>query len=436
MSAIQALADTLSSSNVIANHPGGVRVAGDLYPQNASVTNEVGKRSNYYGRLRISANSLSGGSQITFQIPPASLVGCCLLNGYVSVPQYVYANSAWMYDMIDSVQYSLGGSSSVNNISLSGKSNFDLVMASCASKEKRNNLMKTSIQGVASNYYGSAVIWLPWSAPNLSSVFPYDTASLKSNIQITIQLKPFWKVFNGITGQSPTLPTSFNSLNMSCFQSDVVNPALSIGYQMQQNPSQDYKFPFHLSQTFQTTQAVVPGTPFTVQLSSLPAGILEAIVVSISPLSSVGVIAGTTAARSLVSYTLSSYSLLFNGQTLIDVQSDPEFLTYSNILMNEGDGLEYTVGTQLAYGAGTQSNFNCRCYILPMSRDIQRSLNDNYHENTPSFGGSLLNFVGNVSTLQPDGVTSSPSEVYQFNFTYLFSSIIDNQMFTTSIISN
>ena len=435
----------LGSKRVLEEHPGAVSLGQELYPQQKSVSSELIQTFNTYGRLVVAANSLQGNSTVSFQIPPASILGPCVLNASVTTNLNVCASSAWLYDLISSVSYSLGGSSSINNISISGVSHRDMILTTCNNESKRNKLFRreNGISGTADSetHYGSVVLALPWSNLDLSSVFPYDTNTLASNITINIVFKPFYKVFYHATGfPGAVLPTAFSSLNLKAFQTDILNSALSLGNAMRNNPMQEYRVPFHLAQTFETTVSITPGNPFDVSLSSLPSGMLEMILVSLRPQAYVGVIAGNVQARP-ESTMLSSYSLLHNGQTIIDVSSEVEHDTFGSTLYNEGDGFDYQLYNIAPYGVtgGGLGPFYTKIYALPLCRNMYSELAEKRHEHVSSYGGSILQFRGTVRPYTGNSGSSNeanPTGIYDVTFTYLFSALIDNKQRTTSIILN
>lgn len=431
----QEVGSLLSMNPVQLAHPGRSIVATGLYaqPQNSSVN--IVPELNTIGRLKISSNSLSFGSSSQFQIPPQSLNSQQFLHGEVVCARYVQATSEWLLDAIEQIQYQVSGNSSINNVTLSGESHRDLIMASVESEEKRlkmfplNQVIDTNAAGAT--FSATIPLYLPWSAPDREGAFPFDTSTLSSNIVVTIRWRPAYRVFYGTSGQTPTLPTAFSSLYLKSFQTDLLNGAFAIARAQSMDPSLTYSIPTYLCQSYTTDVSITTGSPTTISLSSLPAGQLVAILCSCIPTSYKGVSAGTTAAF-WYSPVFSYSELLHNGQQLYVAESENE-IRCINALCKKGGGYDYQVRAS-PYIYATPTDRSSFVMVMPMVYDLEQALEGKRHQAVPSYGGSVLQHTVTIPVTGSTGITYPSGENYTFNYTFVFNALLEVQNKVTSMV--
>jgi len=425
----QEVGSLLSSHPVQLSHPGRSIVGTGLYAQPANASVNIVPELNTIGRLKISSNSLSFGSSTQFQVPPQSLNSQFFLHGEVAYNRYVHAPSTWLLDMIDQVIYQISGNSSINNVTLDGKSHRDLILAAVEGEEKRLKMFPLAgvVDGNAASGTASATIpiYLPWSAPDRDGAFPIDTSTLSSNIVITIRWKQGYQVFCGENGQTPTLPSAFTSLYLKAFQCDLLNGAFAISRAQAMDPSLTYNIPTYLCQSYVVDVAITAGTASTVSLSSLPAGQLVAILCSATPASWKGVAAGTTLIQPQ-SATFAYSELLHNGQQLYVAESTNE-IKCINALCKTGGSYDYQVRFASAYAYSANADYASFVMVMPLVYDLQQALEDKHHQSVPSYGGSVLQH-----TVRFD--SPMPTATYTLTYTFIFNSVLEIVNKVTSMV--
>jgi hypothetical protein len=425
----QEVGSLLSAHPVTLSHPGRSVIGTGLYAQPANASVNIVPELNTIGRLKISSNSLSFGSSTQFQIPPQSLNSQLFIHGEVAYNRYVHAPSTWLLDMIDQVIYQVSGNSSINNVTLDGKSHRDLILASVEGQEKRDKLFPVTgvVDGNAAAGTARATIplFLPWSAPDREGAFPIDTSTLSSNIVITIRWRQGYQVFCGENGQTPTLPSAFGSLYLKAFQCDLLNGAFAISRAQSMDPSLTYNIPTYLCQSYTVDQSITAGSNTTISLSSLPQGQLVAILCSATPASWKGVSAGTTLIQPQTA-TFAYSELLHNGQQLYVGESTDE-IKCINALCKKGGSYDYSVRYATAYAYSANSDREVFVLVMPLVYNLEEALEHKRHQSTPSYGGSVLQHIIRFDS-------PMPSETYTLTYTFIFNAILEIQNKVTSMV--
>jgi hypothetical protein len=421
----QQVAQLLSSAPLALANPGQSVALTKLYPTTDEAKLDVVPVKATYGRTRISSNSLSLASSSQFQIPPQSIVSTIMLCASVAYNRYVFASSLWLLDAIASISYQISGMSTVAQVQISGDTHKDMIMCAMSGKYKRDQFFANSyINGNAAGGTATMAVplFLPFSGPQDDAYWSLDSSTLRSNIIITIQWKAGYQIFNGISGQSPTIPSAFSSLYLSCEMEDITVSPFKVSQALQANPSDSYNIPFKYCQTYSVPTSVTPGTPFSVALSALPAGQLIGVVVSARPQASYGVAAAT----SLINpegLIWSYCRLMHNGEVLVQWDSEQEKFAYQNYFSEDGGGYQYTIQNMASYSSATATSWLGESLYLPLNHSPDKVLTEPYTQACLNYGGSVLNFDGTIRALGGDAATNNPSGTYVLTFTYIFNSM-------------
>jgi hypothetical protein len=427
------LSGILSSKLVLLSDPGQSLIASHLYANPESTKLDVVPTLNTRGRLQISTNSMSLGATSTFQIPPGSFLGQCWLVATLDVNRYVHACRGWLLQQIEQVTYQISGASAINNVQMTGESHYDLVMAACRTKEKRDAIISAAgdyINGTAAAIAGNQAacpVFLPWSTPDITGTFPYDTSTLASNIIVEIK----WKsgnngAFMGESAQSPVMPTAFTSLSLKAMQTDIQgSSAFRVSSAMLQNPSMVYADPIFLTQSFTTNQTVTSGTEGNVTLSALPTGQLVGIMCRVSPAAWQGVSGNQNVVRG-VGALFNKFNLRYNGQDLVkyDYKKEQQLV---DIMMSEGNGYRYSGSSMTAIATATELAYDGGVNFFPLYFDPEGAFNLKHREHVPNYGGSTLEMIYRIDDYALSAAACT------FTFTYIFNAVIENQNRVTSV---
>jgi hypothetical protein len=430
-----------STSSFISNHPNPVQLGGDLYSSDAHTRAvfELVKRQTYHGRYKTSANSLVFGGTSSFYIQPGTIVNQVYLVARVTYPQWTRAPDLWLLNAIDRLEIQVGGASSIQSLQLNGVQHFMAVMA-MSSSDKRNALSLACpyIDGtVAGGTQTVAIpIVLPWSSPELEGAFALDTSTLNSQIVVNIRWKQSFNVFSGQTGHAITVPAAFDELYMRLNQVELLDSSFAMRNELVSDPNAHYGVPALYLQSFEAKKTFTAATETMVDLSSIPSGMLQAIVVGVTTDGWQGSF-GTLTWINPFPVLLSTMRLLFNGQELFRFDYENEGALVEILKDNQGNG-RYYYSNFISAAANPFSTagglFYGTNYIIPFSNEISQVLRGQKHENTPSFSGSTLQLGLTVAANQPYSTSYIAGGVvantlagagYTVNILYIFNSVID-----------
>lgn len=430
-----------STSSFIANHPSPVQLGGDIYSSDAHTRSvfELVKRQTYHGRYKSSANSLSFGASSSFYIQPGTIVNQVYLVGKVTFPRYTRAPDMWLLNAIDRMEIQISGSSSIQSLQISGAAHFMAVMA-MSTPEKRNAIARACpfIDGNAAGGSQTVAIplVLPWSSPELEGAFALDTSTINSQIVINIRWKQSYNVFCGDATNAITVPASFDELYMRLVQVEFLDSSFAMRNELVADPDTHYGVPSLYLQSYEQKKTFTSGVETSLDLTSIPSGMLQAIVVGVTTDGWQGS-SGTQTLLHPFPVNLSKIRLLFNGQELFRYDYENEGLLLELLKDNQGNGTyvykDYKATTAGAFSA-QGGQFTGVNYIIPFSNEISQVLRNQKHENTPSFSGSSLQLFLTVADNQYYDTTFVASTAlantlagatYTVNTLYILNSVID-----------
>lgn len=434
----------LLESKLFLNHPGQGGIASDIYssPHNAEL--DLLKRKVYTGRYKLSSNSLTIPSTSTFTLSPGTVLSQVWVVCSIVFPQHARAPDGWFLKAIDRLELSLSGNSSIQSLQISGESHFQQVMATCASQEKRNSILQASpafnLTGGGATLNGAMPLNLFFSSPEMQGTFALDSSTLQSQIQISIRWKPAYQWLSGSTGNAITVPTAFADLYMRCNQVEFSqgHPMLEL---QSKNPDAIYTIPSLYFQSFDTTATLTHGSETSISLSTIPAGNLQAILLTATPSTEVG-IASTLQYVNNHSIEFANLRLLFNGQEIYRVEDELEEKLVSCLKADDDSGFDYKyLNTVSVAAAATNGYYTSRVHVIPFSNEISQVLHERRHEHTTSFQGSTLDLYFTPSatrSYETDVITrttqASPTAVtYNVTVTYVIASLVEIDKRTTSL---
>lgn len=428
----------LSSSKLLLNAPSQALLGSDLYSSVHNSQIELSKRNTYQGRYKNSANSLRLGAVSSFYLQPGTICQQAYVSGSLVMPQHARSSDGWMLNAIASLEIIVAGSSSIQSLRISGRTHFDMIMLSCSSREKRNEVLQCSpafnLTAAGATIVGACPIYLPWSSPELAGCFAFDTSTIKSQIIINVTWKPAYFWASGSTGNPVTFPDSFSDLYLR-LNNQVELETQFLAQSMMRNAALNYSIPGLYCQSFQTPVTLTAGVETQVALTSMPSGMLQAIALSIVPSTWEGSAdTVSTYANSLIGGVLSSVRMLFNGQELVRWDNDNEGALQA-CLKNDNASSQYDIlNTASVAAAATNVLYNNRVILLPFANEISKVLRSRRMEHTGIYSGSTLQVF---MTLSSQGLPYQTSPIarafqtlptgisYNCNFTFICASLIE-----------
>lgn len=461
----QTLNDVLSTSKIFLNYPSKTSLGDDLYSSVQRSEIQVSKRRRFTGKIKVSSNSLSLQGVSTFQLDPGVILGKCYIYGKATFPQHSYGPDGWAWPLIKSVEFKCSGSSSIQNLKVSGRSMFDMIMATTNSKDKRDLLIKTggrqfhNSSGAASHDF-CIPIYMLFSSADSSNTFPFDSATIRSQLAFSLEWEPMYTSVTGtVTYVAPpgpdvnhavVLPTSFDELFLRVHNSVELEDKY-LANAMAKAPWSVYSLPALYYQTYQT-QCTINSLSDEIQISltSFPIGMLQCIIFSLIPQAWVGDSTTLTWTHNVLSANLSSLRVLYNGQVLYEVNSQTEN-ELVNCLQDDGGSCvldQTSSNSTYEYAnpatAGLEyNNYQSMLNIIPLGNEISNILRGKCHENLPSYSGSTIQIFFKVSSLgqvyqsgnfeQFPFHLAQPTGVYNLNFTYVLAALVETQNGTMSL---
>lgn len=311
--------EILTNKKVLLASPG--YKLNDAYYSNADSTVSLAETTYSTGRFAYSLQSSTFGSSSSIIIPNSSLIGEVYL--HAELPQCtgtLKLNRNFLIDAIASVSF-LFGSSNVPQLTMSGQSLFQVLMAQCETPEKRNAILEYAGKAADSSTntnWADVVIPLPFSdVSGLCPKKPFDSNVLSNNIIIQINWNQANAIYQGIGVASPNLPPNgFTTCTAYLRQGDFTNKAESLRNALQLNPGKSLNYPFIHHQSY--TPAYFNGVPeaggkITLALQ----GLINADLVALS----FGVVrtSDLTGGRSKYYEDITNIRLLFNGMVICDM---------------------------------------------------------------------------------------------------------------------
>ena len=428
----------LSTSRLLLNHPGQAQMGSDLYSNVHNSQIEMIRRQAYHGRYKASANSMTLGGSSTFYLQPGTIFNQIYIAGELAVPLHGRMASGWLLKAVDQLNIVVSGNSSIQNLQISGEAHFCAVMATCANSEKRDAIINASpyVSGAAAgSYWGAMPLVLPWSGPELRGIFALDSSTLQSQIAITIRWKPAYMVVAGDTTNdiSAGLPNAFNDLYLRAVQVEMLDQQFALSNELASKPALTYSIPSLYYQSFEIQVDNSIGTEWSVSLTSMPRGMLQAILVSFIPNEWKGT-SGTQSYLHNYGVDFDSMRMLYNGQELFRYEHREEGDLLQCLKEDGGDGEFHVLNKNTAIAAATTQRVRQKIMIIPFCNEISQVLRERRHEHTKDYSGSSLQLYGTVATAnraatnyidEGNAGIVNPSSDYTLTVTYVLNSLVE-----------
>lgn len=397
--------EILSNKRVLLRHP-GARSMNELYPSPSLASTQLAELVNARGRYRIAGNNLQLGGISNFVISTSSIIQNWAIHASIVLAANRTMLTGWLLQAVNQIEVTFSNSL-MQSIQLSGLILREYLLSMCDSEEKRNRLLTQAGQctlGAAGTFRASIPVGnLILSAMGASSQFPLDQSTLAGSIQVLVRWNNAGSFTTNVAANGAAIPTAFNSLEMTCDTSDLLTGAFSIRQALSMDPSLSYNIP---SRYINSTRVPIAnfdpaaGNENLVQLTSCPAGMLEAIVICLKPTSEHNSTASDAAANSAYfpiggSVNLSTLRLTYGGTDLFRADSSEEIKSNMRSVFG-GDTMRYkqightfTPGGPGPLGADI-SQYDCGVIIIPLVYDGCRSYQGHLIENNPSYSGASL----------------------------------------------
>jgi hypothetical protein len=396
----------LSSSRLLLNHPGSAQLGSDLYSNVHNSQIELIRRQAYHGRYKATANSLTLGGTSSFYLQPGTIFNQIYVAGQLALPRYGRVTDFWMLKAIERIEIIVSGNSSIQSLQLSGEGHFMAAIAMCSNEEKRKALAKASpfedSYTAAINVWGACPLVIPWSSPELAGAFALDSSTLQSQIAINIRWKQGYQIVGGDTTAAVTPPAAFSDLYLRAVQVEMLDNQFALSRELASKPNMTYSIPSLYLQSFEQKVTVTAGTEFSVTLTSMPTGMLQAILLSVVPDGWSGS-AGTQTYLHPFGVDMDSIRMLYNGQEIYRFEHRNEGDLLQALKEDGGDG-EYRVNNSLvlarAGGAYTGLQYRHKVYTIPFANEISKVLRERRHEHTQDFSGASLQLYCDIAAAQ------------------------------------
>ncbi len=447
------LADILTKNKLFLSHPGEVQLTEDLYAGVSNSKINVAKRRRFTGKIKASSNNLSIGGQAVFTLDPGVIYGNMYIIGKLTFPLNTWARAqpGWGYRLIKNLMFTCSGSASIASVRVTGESLMDMVMLTCNSQDKRQELLQLGGEdfytgGVATTKYFAIPLYMFFTGSDQQSVFPFDAATIRSQISFSIE----WNNINSVISNtfdagvpnapkgSYVLPTDFDQLYLRV-HSSVELDSQYVANTMAANPYLAMNIPVLHYQSFQTTvNATTIADEMNVSLSTLPIGMLQGIVFSARPRAWLPGAAAVTAGKleyNGLPVPFEYVKVLYNGQVIYETNNSVEERLVQTLCDDNSSASitsRFFPSVNLGVGSGYEvfSGFT----IIPFCNEISNVLRDRHHEFTPSYGGSTLQVIFQLSQsgLEIEDLDSAaityqalPTGLYDLNFSYIVNGLIE-----------
>lgn len=435
------VSNILASQAFLSKHPGASQLGSDIYSSAANSVSEIIQRQRVSGQYISNANQLNFGSQSSFFISPGSVMDGLILSATVSVPENTRAPDYWLLNAIDSVELVVSGSSSIQSLKINGRSHMDTIMATLDSKKLE--AVRRSCSFINNTNSGDEVInasvplHLFFSSAEMKALFPLDTSTLQSQLIVNVRWKQNYQIFSGDFTNAVVLPTAFDGLYLRVGQQVSIQNDFAIANSLRSDPDLVYSIPGTYLQSF--TQVVDfsggVGVENLVNLTSMPSGNLQAILVSLSNTSQEGAI-GT---QGLISpwTNFGTVRVLYNGIELYRCDTEEELILMNALMTNKDSGVNIPWRTHLNSSAAAEvvQYQATPVLIIPMANEISEVLRARRHENTKDYSGSSIQFFFTPAGNLPYSTDSTPISAqttfantagsYRINFTFVNSALYE-----------
>lgn len=333
-----------AAANVLANHeilmssPSAAKL-NSFYPSPSESSSTIAQAVDNSGQLRIQANSKQIGGASDFLISTPNLLDCPQLNLSFTVkgiptPQasstppntgfdqrlrmYMCTyHDGWGFDCIDRIEMSVA-KSNISNLQLQGHALRDWSLLQCKNADERQQMLKIAGKGqtwtMEKDMTLEASIPLSFlffrSAGGVKGGFPIDGRALHGPITFQIYFKPIQyfcgpaasvydryivdNIYDQATGSNTAtfpasvipgqfLPTQFDRLEFTARTYQLMDGIFSVSKALESNPSLTYSIPSLWLNTYSQQVHVDNKGIGKLNINSIPAGMLQAIIVRARP---------------------------------------------------------------------------------------------------------------------------------------------------------
>jgi hypothetical protein len=388
------------------------------------------------GRFKQSLSSPQFGAQSTIIIPNGSFVQTMYLN--LKMPAALGANMVlprgWAFSAIQSISY-LMGSSNVPQITISGQTMYQLMLAQCESVMKRSEMLALAGQetfGSATNTTipeANLIIPLPFSVfAGKDSPFPFDTNILMNPITVVIQLAPLRSFCSGV-GVSSWAYYGYQRAEVSLRLGDMLNKDAGLRRIMQNNPDLIYGYPFNHFQSFTAGFDAIQaeGQTQTINLLGFINADLLGIIIGVQQATRQAPARANDIINPLIYEEVADVQLLFNGLVMHNTTGDSHKLTGMTSVNDPIYVQQSEVALPAVSGTGPFTSSPVNVYPLYIDFAQVRSMNFfREYENT-------WRIPSNTITLQlrtPNVTAGTKCVLYA---TYVYNGVIDTRAGETSV---
>jgi hypothetical protein len=226
----------------------------DLYYSNMNSTVQLVESVTTTNKFKQSLQSLQFGSSSMVTFQNSSFLGRTML--HLELPPLepnLCLPKGWGWRAIQSIEFQFG-SSSVNNVTISGITMFHMLLAQCTNSEAASELLRLGGEETltplpfdpevpdSNRPSADIVLILPWSNVHGGQYakLPFDTSLLSQPITVTIQFRNS----NEIYGGSGLKPNSLHSATIMSKLTDLTNKTLGLKYSLMRNPDLSLVYPF------------------------------------------------------------------------------------------------------------------------------------------------------------------------------------------------
>jgi hypothetical protein len=449
----RAVASVLTRSKLKLAHPGASQLH-EFYATPSSCSSHLAESIQSYNRLRVVANNLLLASQTNFVISTSSIVTSLWLHVSITgAAGFKLPTDGWLFQAINSIEVTFSNSL-LQNMIIYGPALRDYLLATCKNRTDRERLLKLAGQG---SYNVVARASMPIghilaSAAFQSGNYGIDFSVLNGPVNLQINWNPAYKFVVKANGGFAA-PAAWTSCEITGMTSDLVDSSFAVKTAMAQNPALIYSTPGKYINSFTYNLAGVNvGAQQTINLQSAPAGMLCAILLNIRPAGAAadgggpprvqssdwtGIAAGTALVHG-ESVNLSTLTLSYGGQNLLDLRTEQEIVAMLTSAF-DGDDMSYDIiscrqaDTDNLVG---EQVYHTRILVIPFGYDMRKILSYKLTENLPGYAGASmqLSFTvaqGTYSTnATPYTVAADPQVIqaglaYNVQVTYILDSLVE-----------
>src|SRR5579871_169067 len=285
------------------------------------------------------SSSLSLNSTTTFLVTNIKSNTAYYINGSITLPAYCSVPSGWFYQcLLNRLYVTYPGAS---QLSWSGQFLYLLLMRSMSQLQRtyfHQYINPAQVNGSSSSTINFSI---PLIIPGLcerftaeTSTFWLNNSSISAGISIQLQFNPIYQVMNVTTGQSATLPTSFNTLQLKALMTLDESPL--IAHPDGRIGESDIVF-LDSTQYDQFNYVVSSSSAInSLSIQQLPSGLLYDVFVSFTQPNAGNV--GNTGFVNPLLYQPTYMRLNYAGQDLITLNSADEITMLNFYSANRDDG--------------------------------------------------------------------------------------------------